>query len=257
VELRFDEFTEDIDPNRLIKAALARLGRMRIRNDEARRALRGFDQALERVTPVEFDPRRLPEISYSRLNAHYRPAVELAKLIIGAASIELAFGKHRATSFLVDMNRVFEDFVVVALREALKVGASVFPQGAVRRPLWLDRDHRIRLRPDISWWEGQSCTFVGDVKYKRVQVTEIEHSDVYQLLAYTIATRLPGGLLIYAADEAIPVEHEIPLAGKRLRITTLDVRGNPEEILERVRHVAKEIRSLRAEAAVLSQAWAA
>ena len=257
VELRFDEFTEDIDPNRVLKSALDRLGRLRIRNAEARRALRGFDRALERVRLVEYDPRRFPEIAYTRLNAHYRPAIELAKLIIRAASIELVHGEHRATSFLIDMNRVFEDFVVVALREALRVGPSVFPQGARRRALWLDRGHRVRLRPDISWWEGQTCVFVGDVKYKRVQVTEIEHPDVYQLLAYTIATGLPGGLLIYSADEAMPVEHEIPLADKGLRITTLDLRDGPDEILARVRQVASQIRRLRGEASTLSRAWAA
>ena len=90
------------------------------------------------------------------------------------------------------MNRVFEDFVVVALREALAVGPSSCSRRARRRrPLWLDRGRRVRLRPDISWWEGSTCVFVGDVKYKRVQVTEIEHPDIYQLLAYTIATGAP------------------------------------------------------------------
>jgi 5-methylcytosine-specific restriction enzyme subunit McrC len=219
--------------------------------------LRGFDRALERVRIVEYDPRNLPEIPYTRLNAHYRPAVELAKLFIRATSIELGHGEHRAASFLIDMNRVFEDFVVVALREALNVGASVFPQGAKGRSLWLDRGCRVRLRPDISWWEGRTCAFIGDVKYKRVQVTEIEHPDVYQLLAYTIAAGLPGGLLIYAADEAMPVEHEIPLAGKRLQITTLDLRDGPDEILQRVRQVAAGIRALRGLAPAASRAEAA
>lgn len=245
VELRFDDYTEDITPNRLIKSALLRLSRLRIRSDDARQALRSFDRVLERVRVVEFDARRLPEITYTRLDEHYRPAVELAKLIIRATSLELGHGEHRAASFLLDMNRVFEDFVVVALREVLRVGPTVFPQSAKRRQLWLDRGRRVRLRPDISWWEGDECVFVGDVKYKRIQVTEIEHPDVYQLLAYTIATGLSGGLLIYAADEATPVEHEVPLAGKRLRIATLDLQDGPDEILRRVKELAAEVRRLR------------
>jgi len=249
-ELRFDEFTEDIPQNQLIKAALARLSHLRIRSDDARKALRGFDHALERVRLVEYDARRLPDVTYTRLNAHYQSAVELAKLIIRATSIELGHGKHRAVSFMVDMNRVFEDFVIGALREALGVGKTAFPQGARRRQLWLDARNRIRLRPDLSWWAGNTCVFVGDVKYKRTQVSEIENADVYQLLAYTVATDLPGGLLIYAADEATPVEHDVPLAGKRLHITTIDVSGKPDEILERVRRVADHIRQLRQEAQV-------
>ena len=75
VEVRYDEFTEDIVENRLLKAALARLSRLRIRSDDARRALRAFDGVLSTVETVEFDPRRLPEIHYTRLNEHYRPAL--------------------------------------------------------------------------------------------------------------------------------------------------------------------------------------
>ena len=43
VEVRYDEFTEDTTENRLIKAAIFRLGRLRIRSDEARRSLRSFE----------------------------------------------------------------------------------------------------------------------------------------------------------------------------------------------------------------------
>jgi 5-methylcytosine-specific restriction enzyme subunit McrC len=248
VELVYDDYTEDIDANRLIKTALARLSRLRIRSRHARRALRRFDHALERVRTVEYDPRRLPEVIYTRLNAHYRQAVELAKLIIRGTTLELSHGRAYGAAFLIDMNQVFEDFVTVALREALRLDSATFPQNATRRSLWLDSGRRVRLRPDLSWWERGSCVFLGDVKYKRVQVAEIEHPDLYQLLAYTIATGLPGGLLVYAADEAAPVEHDVPLAGKRLRVSTLDLRGEPEEIIRRVGAIAGHVRRLRSDA---------
>ena len=41
VELRFDEFTEDILANRLVKAAAARLRRMTLHSSEARRGWAG------------------------------------------------------------------------------------------------------------------------------------------------------------------------------------------------------------------------
>src|SRR5690606_19613540 len=86
VEVRFDDFTEDIEVNRLLKAAIRRLGRLRIRSSKARRSLRSFDQALMRVSDVDYDPRRLPEFDWNRLNAHYRTATELAKLILRSSS---------------------------------------------------------------------------------------------------------------------------------------------------------------------------
>ena len=97
------------------------------------------------------------------------------------------------------MNRVFEDFVIVALREALGLSAIIFTQGASGKLLHLDEARRVRLEPDMSWWEGSFCTFVGDVKYKRL--TGNKNADLYQMLAYLAATDLQSGLLVYAAGE--------------------------------------------------------
>ncbi len=240
-EVRYDEFTEDIEVNRLIKAAILRLGRLSIRSDEARRSLRNFDTLLANVTKVEYDPRRLPEIYYDRLNAHSRPAVELARLILRSTSFELSHGQVRAASFLVDMNKVFEDFVVVALRDALKLSERVFPQGAGHRRLCLDEAGLVPLKPDLSWWEGSVCSFVGDVKYKRVSATENEHHDFYQLLAYATAAGLPGGLLVYAAGEGELITHRVAHVGKELHVTSLSLDREPEAILGEVKTLADMI----------------
>ena len=248
VEVRYDEFTEDIVENRLLKAALARLGRMRIRSADVRRSLRAFDAALANVSLVEFQPSQLPEIGWTRLNEHYRPAVELAKLILRATSFEVGHGAVRSTSFLVDMNRVFEDFVVIALRESLGLSTTTFPQGNERHTLHLDHGGQIRLKPDISWWQGRECRFVGDVKYKQVDHRGVKHADIYQLLAYTIAADLPGGLLIYAAGEASEAVHEIRHLDKRLQVIPLGLTGSPDEILGQIDNVAGRIRMLRAAA---------
>jgi 5-methylcytosine-specific restriction enzyme subunit McrC len=242
-EVRYDEFTEDVEVNRLIKAAIVRLGRLRIRSEEARRSLRAFDTLLANVSIIDYDPRRLPEIRYDRLNVHYRPAVELARLILRSASFELSHGRVQAASFLVDMNEVFEDFVVVALREALRLSEREFPQED--RRLHLDEARQVRLVPDLSWWNGPVCTFVGDVKYKRVNAVGVEHPDLYQLLAYATAAGLPGGLIVYAAGEGDAVNHRIARVGKELRVRSLDLCGKPGAILDQVKGLARQIEELR------------
>jgi len=234
VEVRYDEFTVDVLENRLLKAALARLRMLRIRSRAARHALRSFDSVLAEVELVYFDPRNLPEVTYTRLNEHYRSASELAKLILRNTSFELGHGGVRAAAFLVDMNQVFENFVVVAMRERLGETATTFPQGAAGRRIYLDEACRVRLRPDISWWTGAACRFVGDVKYKRIDVQGIKHADLYQLLAYCVATDLPGGMLIYAAGEAEPATHRVVMLGKELEVVTLDLSESPEEILGQI-----------------------
>ena len=244
-EVRYDEFTDDIEENRLIKAALDRLGRMVIRSEAARRLLRTFDVLLGMVALVQYNPQQLPDIVYTRLNEHYRPAVELAKLVLRNTSFELRHGRVRASAFLVDMNRVFEDFVVTALRDALRLPESTFPQGGKGKRLRLDQAGSVRLRPDLSWWDGSICTFVGDVKYKQTDAEDVEHPDLYQLLAYTIGTDLPGGMLVYAAGEAEPVTHRVVHLGKVLQVEALDLQGSPDDILRQVGEVAERVRRLR------------
>jgi 5-methylcytosine-specific restriction enzyme subunit McrC len=245
-EVRYDEYTEDIEENRLLKAALARLGRMRIRAEWSRRALRAFDLLFQPVSLVEYQPWALPQFDWNRLNERYRPAVELAKLVLRATSFELSHGGVRASAFLIDMNSIFEDFVLVALREALGVSEWVLVQGAKGKKLTLDQGGRVDLEPDISWWVGQECVFVGDVKYKRVNAAGIKHPDLYQLLAYTVATGLPQGLLIYAAGEDAPVRHEVVRLGKVLEVVTLDLSGGPQEVLEQIAWVGDIVRRQKA-----------
>lgn len=254
VEVRYDEFTEDIETNRLILAATDRLERMRLRSDASRASLRWIRNALERVSLQEYHPTRLPEIAWTRLNEHYRWAVELARLILRGTMFDLRHGGVRASALLIDMNEVFETFVITALREALGVSSQAFPRGAAGKRLWLDRAQAVRLEPDLSWWDGGSCLFVGDVKYKRIRVHGVKHPDLYQLLAYTVAAGLDGGLLIYAAGEGEPVIHEVVDLGKCLEVVTLDLTREPKEVLRQVEGVAGKIRGLRTTTATKASA---
>jgi 5-methylcytosine-specific restriction enzyme subunit McrC len=205
---------------------------------------------LDLVSTPTFDPRYVPELHYSRMNEHYRGAVEWARLILRFASVEIRHGRAVGTTIMFDMDAVFEDFVRVALREELGLTEREFPSGKRRPDLYLDRDGHVALRPDLSWWTGTSCRFIGDVKYKRVNVAGVTHPDVYQLLAYATASGLRDGLLVYAAGEGEPEMHEIPLAAKRLHVRSLELGGDLAALRAEVRTVAAEIRRLAAAAAV-------
>ncbi len=240
-EVRYDDFTIDIDENRILCAAIQRLGQLRIRSGQTRRSLRALAGAFAGVSPVRYAPRRLPEVSTTRLNQRYRPALELARSILQATSFDLAGDGITARGFLVDMNVLFEDFVITALREELGLSATSFPRNARGRHLTLDEAGRINLEPDISWWSGARCRFVGDVKYKRSSGGLGKNADYYQLLSYTAAADLPGGMLIYASGEAEPGVHRIRHLGKRLTVAALDLSVGPNEVLEQVRSLAARV----------------
>jgi 5-methylcytosine-specific restriction enzyme subunit McrC len=251
IEVRYDEYSEDIQENRLIKAAAVTLQQLALRSMRVLGELRGLMPPLEAVSLVEYGPRTLPEILYTRLNEHYRPAVELARLILRSSAFDLHHGSVRATAFLVDMNVVFEDFVVVALREALGVSAREFPQGAKGRALYLDQEKRVTLKPDLSWWEGGHCRFVGDAKYKRTHVQGAPNADLYQLLAYTMATGLPGGLLVYAAGEEEPRSVHVREARKVIEVVALDLAVESRQLLSQIAALARRVRQWRDASQVL------
>ena len=257
MEVRYDEFTDDITENRLVKAAVARLGEMRLRSPQARRGL-GWTAAMpENVSLVEYGRADVPQVTFDRLNEHYRGVVGLSRLILEHSAFEARRGQVRATGFLMDMNTLFQDFVTVALRDALGVSANVFcsdSQLKGNRRIYLAERNRVRLYPDLTWWEGDKCTFVGDAKYKLIRPAGVPNADLYQLLAYVTALDLPGGLLVYAAGEADAAIYTVRHSGKRLEVATLDLEGTLDEVLGRVGQVANRISGLRDEARRLQHA---
>ena len=244
VEVRFDDFTEDILENRLLKAALAVLGTLRLRSESSRQSLRRFNHVLDLVSLQTYNASNVPQINYTRLNEHYRAAVEWARLILRFGAAEVRHGKALATTVLFDMNDVFEDFVRVALREELGVTSREFPSGRECPSLVLDRAHRIALEPDLTWWSAKRCRFVGDVKYKAVNVGGVKHPDLYQLLAYATASGLPSGLLVYASGEGKPATHDITLAGKFLHVRSLELGGDLAGLRAEIRQLATLVRTL-------------
>lgn len=242
VEVEYDEFTEDLAENRILFAAVEALGRLHLRSKELNASLRSLRPAFGNVTLMDFRRRSLPEITFNRLNEHYRPAVRLARLILGGTSVRHRTGEITNASFLVDMNQLFEDFVVVALREVLGLTERSFPQEARGRSLTLDEARRVSLEPDLSWWRGGQCVFVGDVKYKRTKRSGAQNPDLYQMLAYMVATDLPSGMLVYAEGEAERASHLVRRLGREVRVRTLDLTKRRGQILEDIEGLADEIR---------------
>ena len=253
VELRFDEFTEDILANRLVKAAAVRLHHMTLRSSEARRGLGWIAAILESVSLLEFRRRNVPDVRFDRLNEHYRDVVGLARLILLHSEFESFRGDVRASGFLINMNDLFQEFVTQALREVLNVSDKTLRDDKGIRRLTLAEENRVQLKPDLSWWDGETCMFVGDAKYKKIDHSSVPNADLYQLLAYATALDLPGGLLIYAQGEAEAATYKIRNACKQIEVVALDLSGTLEEILAGINVIACKIKLMRNKARQLRE----
>jgi 5-methylcytosine-specific restriction enzyme subunit McrC len=117
LEIRHDEFTTDIPEN--LRTACERMLLVPRVDFESSRMMRRLLRDFEDVTPLrQGDP--IPAWQPSRLNARYQPAMRLAELVLRATSVEHVCGTVAVNGFLLDMPKLFEDFVTVALREAIE-----------------------------------------------------------------------------------------------------------------------------------------
>lgn len=204
----------------------------------ARRRLLAIRGALEDVSPAAPDSYQgSPDHAAQR---SHRPALALAELVLRRCSITSVAGWVKSVSFVFDMNKVFEDFLSIALHASLeRLAGQIRLQYREER---LDVQNRIRLIPDISWWRAGRRHAVIDAKYKRLHDERFPYADAYQMLGYCTALGLEHGYLVYAkdADEHARV-HRVRNTSIDLLVRAVDVEQEPEMLLAEIDRLAAEI----------------
>jgi 5-methylcytosine-specific restriction enzyme subunit McrC len=239
LEVRFDDFTADITENRMLVSAARRLLASRSVAGGTRRRLRRLGRKLAEVTPFSAGE-RIPSVRIDRRNQRYENALALARLVLESMTIEMDGARHSATSFLFDMNRVFEDFVTKALQAGSQPGAGRFvPQ----RVSYLDIDDTIKLKPDLSWVDGGSTRAVADLKYKSLAVKDMPNADAYQMLAYCTALGLRSGHLVYAAGNEEEGVKRVRNRDVGIVTWTVNLDREPHELLDSIDDLGRSIRN--------------
>lgn len=236
VACRFDEYTSDIAENRYLKAATRLALKVPGVAPEDRQRLLREVVSLEDAADVHVQPDELDRIAFTRLNAHYQPALRLARLLLANLTLADRRGHHAASSFLVDMNQLFEDFVTQRLRRALRGRLEVVSQWRT----YLATRNQVLVRPDLVFRKQGREVLVADIKYKLTGDAQAQTSDYYQLLAYTTALDLPEGLLIYCLADGGRPEGVVTVrhAGKRLRTKAIDLTGLPSAVAAEISDLA-------------------
>jgi 5-methylcytosine-specific restriction enzyme subunit McrC len=243
LELRYDEFSIDIPENQLVLGATRVLLRLPLVPPATRSRLLRIRGALDGVTPLALGP-PVQEPLITRLNARYAAAMRLAALILRSAGVSTTRGGVSSTAFVFDMNAVFEDFLTRALGDAVRRhGARLVSQDTSQQ---LDYQRRIRLKPDMTVWQGGTCRAVLDAKYKPLTTPGFPNADAYQMLAYCTAFGLNRGSLVYAKDEINAARmHSVRNTDVKICVEALDVTLDPNELLAQVDALAGQLLSAR------------
>lgn len=233
--VRYDDHTVDIPENRLLRSASDLLLRIPGVGQRTRIRLRGLRQILAEVTPIVRGA-SLPNWSPNRLNRRYNVALWLAELLLRGNAVDQTPGDIRIGGFLVDMAKVYEDFLTVALTEAFRAHGG-WCRSQDRHHL--DIDDRIAMKPDLVWYLDGRPAAVIDAKYKAEKPAGFPDADLYQMLAYCTALGLPDGHLVYAKGNAPEVTHQVRNAGVTIHAHTVDLDSHPRVLLESLRTLAR------------------
>lgn len=186
--LRYDLFLPDRAENRLLKLALEKVANTTRQPDNWRLAqeLRHLLTDIPASRDMEADFRQWRN---DRLMAHYQPVRPWCELILYRAMPSALQGEWRGISLLFPMEKLFERYVEVHLRQQLLAGASVTPQAASKSLCTQNQKPLFKLRPDLLLHHGEQ-DWVLDVKWKRIDSSDlsrkyqINQGDLYQLFAY-------------------------------------------------------------------------
>lgn len=181
LEIRHDEFTVDIPENQILRTACERMLLVPRVEVESSRMLRRLLRDFADVGSIRRGD-AVPAWQPTRINVRYHTALRLAELVLRATSAEHDAGAVAVSGFLLDMAQLFEDFVMVALREAIEDLHGGRVVGQSRH--YLDEAGRAVLKPDIVWRVGGKVAAVVDAKYKAEKPSGFPNADLYQLLAY-------------------------------------------------------------------------
>jgi 5-methylcytosine-specific restriction enzyme subunit McrC len=224
IPCRFDELSVDIAENQILRTAALALATFPDVAPEVRRGLRRTVGVLDGVASV--DPRAVPPINLTRLNSYYEPALRMAELILRSGGVRDRAGALEASTFLIDMNHLFERFVTLQLRRLLAGKLEVRDQMQTH----LDIGRKIPMRPDLVFYRRGEPVLVADIKYKVTEDGIGRNADYYQLLAYCQAYGVGHGVLIYARDEDVAANSaSIVRGGPTFRVEPVDLSGGRKQ----------------------------
>lgn len=135
--------------------------------------------------------------SLDRRSEHYQGALSIIGLLLQNATLadHEVMGALHLTSFLVDMNILFEKFLEVHLRAVAPPGYTIETQD-IRKDVFRYTINEARrrqptIRPDLVVYRDGSPVIVADAKYKNRHQHPPSSAELYQLTIYGLSLDLP------------------------------------------------------------------
>jgi 5-methylcytosine-specific restriction enzyme subunit McrC len=224
---RFEEFTADVPCNQVPRATAELTLRCPLLGPEVRATLRQALVPYADVQPVALDAATFAAARPDRRTDAYAPLLDLCRLLADSLGPQDAAGTDTCPSFLLDMQRVFEQYVTTAVLDAFADGrATVAVQPLLPAHGPVSGQPAIHVRPDVLVEHRGRPVLVIDAKWKRLPRSAVPTADVYQVLAYCTALGVRRAVLVYPASRERVWTYPVAENALRLELRVLPVTGS-------------------------------
>lgn len=238
IAVTYQVHDDDIPENQIIRETLKLLRATTNSSPSVALELHGVWRQFKDFAPLPDPLAKLTALAWTRRNEHYRPALELARIILENRMAEVDMGGVPVFGFTLKLPGVFEAFVRTCLRHYSGLSDRTFPD-SWSKSLKLDEGKAVSLDPDLGVRINGAWTFVGDVKYKRDDGAG-KNADLYQLLAYATAAKLSNATLIYAHGPSSPRSHHVRHTDVEINVRHLELEKCPMDVLRQLKNIATE-----------------
>jgi 5-methylcytosine-specific restriction enzyme subunit McrC len=240
---RHDEFGVDVLCNQLPKATAEALLRSPLLGESPRAALVQVLRAFGEVSAAPLSAEAFAAALADPRAADYRPLLHLCRLLAGGLQSGDSVGPDACPGFLIDMERLFEDYLTRGLlghlagRPGLAVEVqpltTVHPPGPALPPL--------QMRPDIVVRRAGRPAVIVDAKWKRLTGSPLVTSDVYQVIAYGTALGARRVVLVYPGRRDRRWVYPLSESEMRVEVRMLRVIGGRAQLADSLRRLARSV----------------
>ena len=151
------------------------------------------------VKEIKVDKTTFSRVKKGRKTAPYATALEIARLIILNYAPNISAGDEKMLALLFDMNNLWEEYVLVKLKQEAASLENIEVYGQQSREFW----QGITIRPDIVVKKDDEY-FVIDTKWKNIQNFNPSTQDLRQMYVYNDYWKSVRAMLLYPSEASVP-----------------------------------------------------
>ena len=242
--ISYDEYNVNRPENRLIVSTLNLLLRLSTswpNKKKIMKLLKYFDG----IKASKFIKQDLNSVKIDRTTMHYSRVMELAELFLLGKGFTNFSGRNKVISILFPMEKLFESFIYLKLKEHLQ-GGTIDAQ--VTEKYIFEEPKRFNLRPDIRIFLNNK-SFILDTKWKKLNNSlagnfGVDGNDMSKMYTYGHKYETSENFLLYPKDKLSPkdtdgvVRQYISKENKNVTIYLLDLLNIDHSIKSLIKHLS-------------------